>query len=89
MSQDPYQPSQQYGNVQPAPSNGLGIAGFVVSLVGLIPCGLLCPLGALLSLIAVFRQPRGFAIAGLIIGTLGSIMLAAVVVMWWIRKRRR
>ncbi len=56
---------------QPAPSNGLGIAGFIVSLVGLLSCGLLSPIGLLLSLIAVFKHPRGFAISGLILGFIG------------------
>ena len=58
---------------QPRQTNGLGIAGFVVSLVGLISCGVLSPIGLLLSIIAMFRAPRGFAIAGLVIGLAGSI----------------
>lgn len=62
--------------VQPSPSNGLGLAGFITSLVGWVSCGLLCPIGLLLSLIALFKPPRGFAIAGLIIGGLGSTFLA-------------
>ena len=78
MSQTPYQPSPQPGSGQPVQSNPLGIAGFVVSLLGLIPCGLLCPIGALLSFIAVFKPPRGFAIAGLVIGILGTILASTV-----------
>jgi len=61
----------------PPPSNGLGIAGFIVSLVGLFTGGILSPLGLLLSFIALFRRPRGFATAGFIIGLLGSLFLAA------------
>lgn len=58
------------------PSNGLGIAGFIVSLVGIVgSCGLLCPVGLLMSVIAMRREPRGFAIAGLIIGLLGSLWI--------------
>ncbi len=76
MSQDPYHSSPQPGSVMPKQSNGLGIAGFVVSLLGIPTCGMLSPIGALLSFIAVFKQPRGFAIAGLVIGALGSIFLA-------------
>ncbi len=59
--------------VQPSRTNGLGIAGFIVSLVGIISCGVLSPIGLLLSFIAIFRAPRGFALAGLIIGFLGSV----------------
>jgi hypothetical protein len=67
-------PPPGYTVVVPRPvSNNLGIAGFVLSLVGLFACGgLLCPLGALLSFIALFKQPRGFAVAGFIIGMVGS-----------------
>jgi hypothetical protein len=57
------------------PSNNLGLAGFVTSLLGLISCGVLSPIGLLLSLIGLTKQPRGFAIAGTIIGLIGSIFL--------------
>ncbi|GAB4521092.1 MAG: hypothetical protein Tsb0013_24510 [Phycisphaerales bacterium] len=53
------------------PSNGLGLAGFILSLVGLLSCGLLTPLGVLFSLIGLRREPRGFAIAGTVIGLVG------------------
>jgi hypothetical protein len=56
-------------------TNGLGIAGFVVSLVGLFfSCGLLCPIGLIMSFVALFRSPRGFAAAGFFIGLIGSII---------------
>jgi hypothetical protein len=65
---------------QPAPSNGLGIAGFIVSLIGLLgTCGALSPIGLILSLVAMFKRPRGFAIAGLILGLLGSIWIIIAV----------
>lgn len=76
MSTYPTQPGQSpnYEYVPP-PSNGLGVAGFVVSLSGLVVCfGLICPLGLLLSLIALVNPPRGFAVAGAIIGFIGSIL---------------
>lgn len=65
------------GYAPPPPSNGLGTAGFIVSLVGLFTGGILSPLGLLLSFIALFRRPRGMATAGFIIGMIGSIFLAA------------
>ena len=61
--------------VQPAPTNGLGIAGFIVSLVGFLSCGLLSPIGFLLSLVGLTKQPRGFAIAGALIGAIGTLWL--------------
>lgn len=58
---------------QPPRTNGLGIAGFIISLVGLVfTLGFLCPIGLLLSFIALFRAPRGFAAAGFILGLIGS-----------------
>lgn len=65
-----------------AESNPLGLAGFIVSLVGLCSGGALSPIGLILSAVAVFRRPRGFAIAGLVLGALGVawvVLLAAIV----------
>ncbi len=64
-----------------APSeNGLGIAGFILSLVGLLSCGLLSPLGLIFSFAGMFRRPRGLAIAGLVLGLVGSIWVVVLVV---------
>jgi len=63
----------------PRPSgNGMGIAGFVISLVGLLTCGILCPLGLIFSLIGLGKQPKGLAIAGTVIGALGSLLLVGI-----------
>lgn len=64
-------------------SNGLGTAGFITSLLGLllswVPAlgWILWLVGALLSLIGVFKSPRGLAITGIILSliTLGIGML--------------
>jgi hypothetical protein len=59
-------------------SNSLGLAGFICALIGLVlgvttgVGGLLSIVGLVISLIALGREPRGFAIAGVIIGLLGS-----------------
>lgn len=55
----------------PRRPNRLGLAGFIVSLVGLLTLGCLSPVGLVLSLIAVFRRPRGCAVAGLVLGCIG------------------
>ena len=66
---------------EPAPeSNALGLAGFIISLVGLCSGGVLSPIGLILSLVAMFRRPRGFAIAGFVLGLLGSIWVALVMI---------
>ncbi|MEO0474463.1 MAG: DUF4190 domain-containing protein [Planctomycetota bacterium] len=76
MSTYPTQPGQPHTyQYEPPPTNALGIAGFVVSLSGLVVCmGLICPVGLVLSLIALTKEPRGFAIAGTILGALGTLM---------------
>lgn len=64
-------------------SNGLGTAGFITSLLGLLLSWvpvlgwILWLVGALLSLIGFFKSPRGLAITGLILSliTLGIGML--------------
>jgi hypothetical protein len=53
-------------------SNPLGLAGFILSLT----C-ILSPIGFLLSLVGLTKEPRGFAIAGAIIGLVLSIVLGA------------
>lgn len=61
------------GQTPPETSNNLGLAGFITSLVGAVmTAGFLCPIGLVLSLVALRRPPRGFAIAGTVIGLLGS-----------------
>ena len=67
------QQNQMHVHVEQAPKNSLGTAGFVVSLIGWFFGGLLCPVGFVMSLIALQRQPKGFAIAGTIIGGIGSL----------------
>src|SRR4051794_39566029 len=72
----PQQPAQpqtpvNYTVIQP-PTNGLGLAGFITSLVGLVTCGVISPVGLILSLIGLMKSPRGFAVAGTILGLIGS-----------------
>lgn len=81
-------PPQQPGIVQSPPSNGLGLAGFICSLAGIVlgamtgVGGLLLPIGLILSLIALGREPRGFAIAGVVIGAIGTCGGAIVLVLF-------
>jgi hypothetical protein len=53
-------------------TNGLGIAGFVLSLVGLCSGGILSPIGLIISLVALGKRPKGLAIAGVVLGAVGS-----------------
>ena len=62
-------------------SNGIGVAGFVLALLGLIftwvpiLCWFLWFLGLLFSFIGVFKKPRGLSIAGLVISIINFILL--------------
>ncbi len=62
---------QVQGGTIPQPVNALGLAGFICSLVGIPSVGLLSVVGLILSLVALRQEPRGFAIAGVILGALG------------------
>lgn len=65
----------------PSRSNGLGVAGFVLSLIavffGWVPFlgWVLWLLGLILSICGVFKTPKGLAIAGLVISLIGLILL--------------
>ncbi|MCC9604481.1 DUF4190 domain-containing protein [Blastopirellula sp. JC732] len=62
------------------PVNALGIWGFFVSLFGLVfTLGLLSPIGLILSLLAMFHPRRGFAVAGFVVGMVGTALIAAIV----------
>lgn len=75
---NPYQQDPQGGQYAEEPRyatyggpkrrNILGIVGFIFS----VTC-LLAPLGLLMSFIALFKSPRGFAIAGVLVGAVFSI----------------
>jgi len=72
----------QGAGAQGGPSNTWGLVGFIVSLVGLLlTCGALCPIGLILSIVGMRRtQQRGYAVAGLIIGIVGTVMLVTVAI---------
>lgn len=70
MSSNPYA-SPGAGGAKTGGVNGLGIAGFVVSIVGVLTCGTLSLISLPLSLIALAWKPRGMAIAGTVISLVG------------------
>lgn len=92
-SQPSYQASTAYpggmhgAGYAPRPTSGMAIAGFVLGLVGLVvACGALSPLGVIFSVIGMqatgensTHGGRGFAIAGLIISIIGTLLLLLVV----------
>lgn len=77
------QPPQQI-IVQTVPqrhSNGIGTAGFVLSVLSIVLCWVpvldwvLWLLGLVFSFVGVFRRPRGLAITGLVLSLLGVLLL--------------
>lgn len=77
----PQQPWQPQVIVKTSRTNGMGTAGFVLSLItlfiGWLPVigWILWLLGLIFSLIGVFKAPRGLAIAGLVISLLGVVCI--------------
>lgn len=65
-------------------SNGIGTAGFVLSLIGLIlfwlpvPGWILWVLGSLFSFFGLFKSPRGLAFAGFIISIVTTAIIVAI-----------
>ena len=65
-------------------SNGLGVAGFVLALIGLfigwVPAlgWIIWLLGAIFSFAGLFKQPRGLAIAGFVISFIDLLLLLLV-----------
>ena len=70
--------------IEAKPSNGIGLAGFVLAIIALflgwIPFlgWLVWLLGLIFSAVGVFKTPKGLSIAGLVISLLGLIFLVTV-----------
>jgi hypothetical protein len=82
-TQSPYQNYNQPMYNQPPiqEKNGIGLAGFIISIIafflGWIPVfgWILWLLGLIFSTVGIFKKPKGFAIAGLIISLILFIFL--------------
>lgn len=78
-----YANTSNYGNSN-SNSNGLGVAGFVLALIGLfigwIPAlgWIIWLLGAIFSFAGLFKRPRGLAIAGFVISFIDLLLLLLV-----------
>ena len=89
MTNESQNPQSQSGqtiiiNQTEKKSNGVGTAGFVLALIavflGWVPVlgWIIWLLGLILSFVGVFKQPKGLAIAGLVISLIGIILLLTV-----------
>lgn len=79
MSEFPQDTTSQFAGAPKVEKNSLGLAGFITSLLGLLG-GCVSPISFLLSLFALGKRPRGFAIAGLLISLVGLLQLTFFVV---------
>jgi hypothetical protein len=91
-SPQPGQPYHPYGHPgygrQPPPgTSGMAVAALITSAAGLLLCGITCPVGAILGHVALNRikqtgqQGRGLALAGIIIGWVGTVLLMIGVIL--------
>jgi hypothetical protein len=70
--------------IQTEKSNGIGTAGFVLALIALflgwVPFlgWIVWMLGLIFSAVGLTRQPKGLAIAGLVISLIGIVLLIVV-----------
>ncbi len=71
--------------VEGSRSNSMGVAGFIIALLGLVFCWvpvvdlILWLLGFIFSLIGLFKAPRGMAIAGLVL----SLIIIFIIIIFW------
>ncbi|MEM7627150.1 MAG: DUF4190 domain-containing protein [Planctomycetota bacterium] len=77
----PLPPSMPYDGEPTPQKNGWGLAGFIVSIVSLVACGVPSIVGLILSIVGLTRKdrPKGLAIAGTIISVLGIVLAIGVV----------
>lgn len=73
-------------NVNMPQKNSLGTAGFVLAILAIVLCWvpvldfILWILGAIFSVVGLFKQPRGLAIAGTVVSFIGVIILIILMV---------
>ncbi len=57
----------------PPDGNPMGLAGFILSLVGLALCGLISPIALIFSILGLRKEPKGLAVAGTVISAVGCL----------------
>lgn len=81
QAQEKKQPANVILIEEKAQKNNIGLAGFILSLVGLIPGigWVVWFLGVLFSFIGLFKRPRTFAVIGMCISFIGLILLISAI----------
>lgn len=81
-STPPYQPPPTGPIAMPVQqTNPAGLAGFIISLCGFITC--VCfPIGLIVSLVGLKSEPKGLAIAGTVIGAIGTVLVVIIIAVY-------
>lgn len=84
-TQSPY---QNYNQPPVQEKNGIGLAGFILSIVAFVlfwvPIinGICWLLGLILSIVGMFKKPKGLAIAGLVISLIGVVFFILAITLF-------
>lgn len=76
------------GVLAPTGADGMGIASFVLSLLGLFLCGPLAVVGVVLGHMSrgrtrsMYGRPDGMATAGTVVGWIGTVLWVALTILW-------
>lgn len=73
--------SYGYQPARVVPTSGLAVGGFVLALIGIAPAGFVLSLAAMKDTRTGERGGHGFAVAGAIIGGLGTIAWVAFILL--------
>ncbi|MEM1355921.1 MAG: hypothetical protein AAGC44_02865 [Planctomycetota bacterium] len=75
-----YMPQQQVVNVYAQQTNGLGTFAFIMALLGLFTCPLFTVIGFFSGLIALGKEPRGLAIAAVILTIIEFVIYLLIII---------
>lgn len=69
-------------DTQQSSSDSYGVIGFVIGLLGLVLCGIPSPIALIFGLLGLKGRSRAYAVAGVVLGALGTLMMLAVAVLF-------
>lgn len=69
---------EEDGSAEPQ-KNRLGTAGFVLSILGILTCGVLSPIALIVSLMGLSKEPKATAKGGTFLSAMGCILLGATI----------
>ena len=80
---NPYTPSTQPGYQQPAKEeNTIAVIGFIFAIISFTGICIAAPIGLILSIIGLRKEPRGLAIAGFIISGITTLFYGFIAALY-------